>query len=74
MEVGLNIQREGALDLVLLGALVHRLDPGIVPFRKATESKIHVSGGGYNVAANLADYFRMRTGSLPLWLIILLGN
>lgn len=31
----------GALDLVSLGALVHRLDPGIVPFRKATECRIH---------------------------------
>ena len=36
--------------------------PGIVPFRKATECQIHVSGGEYNVAANLADCFRLRTG------------
>ena len=43
-------------------ALVHRLDPGIIPFRKATECDIHVSGGEYNVAANLADCFRLRTG------------
>jgi 2-dehydro-3-deoxygluconokinase len=58
----LNIRPEGALDLVSLGALVHRLDPGIIPFRKATECKIHVSGGEFNVAANLADCFRMNTG------------
>ena len=45
-----------------LGALVHRLDPGIVPFRKATECQIHVSGGEFNVAANLADCFGLRTG------------
>ena len=50
------------LDLVSLGALVHRLDPGIVPFRKATHCDIHVSGGEFNVAANLADCFRMNTG------------
>jgi 2-dehydro-3-deoxygluconokinase len=59
---GLNIASKGALDLVSLGALVHRLDPGIVPFRKATECKIHVSGGEFNVAANLADCFGMKTG------------
>ena len=51
-----------ALDLVSLGALVHRLDPGIIPFHKATECKIHVSGGEFNVAANLSDGFGLRTG------------
>jgi 2-dehydro-3-deoxygluconokinase len=58
----LNIKKEGALDLVSLGALVHRLDPGIIPFRKASECKIHVSGGEFNVAANLSDCFSMKTG------------
>src|SRR5450755_25708 len=58
----MNIPREGALDFVSLGALIHRLDTGIIPFRKATECQIHVSGGVFNVAANLADCFAMRTG------------
>jgi 2-dehydro-3-deoxygluconokinase len=62
MSYGLHLKPDGALDLVSLGALVHRLDPGIVPFRKATRCEIHVSGGEYNVAANLADCFRLRTG------------
>jgi 2-dehydro-3-deoxygluconokinase len=62
MSDALNIRPEGALDLISLGALVHRLDPGVIPFRKATECQIHVSGGEYNVAANLADCFRMNTG------------
>jgi len=57
----LNIPSKGALDLVALGALVHRLDPGVVPFRKASECHIHVSGGEFNVAANLSDCFRMST-------------
>ncbi len=61
MTEALAIRRDGALDLVALGALVHRLDPGIVPFRKATKCHIHVSGGEYNVAANLADCFGLRT-------------
>ncbi len=52
----------GALDFLSLGALVHRLDPGIVPFRKAHACDIHVSGGEFNVAANLADAFGLRTG------------
>ena len=32
------------------------------PFRKATQCQIHVSGGEFNVAANLADCFRLKTG------------
>jgi 2-dehydro-3-deoxygluconokinase len=50
------------LDFLSLGALVHRLDPGVVPFRKASECLIHVSGGEYNVAANLSDCFGLKTG------------
>jgi 2-dehydro-3-deoxygluconokinase len=61
MSSGLKIKSEGAIDLLSLGALVNRLDPGIIPFRKATECQIHVSGGEFNVAANLADCFRMNT-------------
>lgn len=62
MSYGLNIRPDAALDFVSLGALVHRLDPGVVPFRKATECKIHVSGGEFNCAANLADCFGLKTG------------
>src|SRR5512143_1266816 len=62
MKYGLNIKPAGALDFVSLGALVHRLDPGIVPFRKATQCQIHVSGGEFNCAANLADCFGLQTG------------
>jgi 2-dehydro-3-deoxygluconokinase len=62
MKYGLNIRSEGALDFVSVGALVHRLDPGIVPFRKATNCAIHVSGGEFNCAANLSDCFGLKTG------------
>jgi 2-dehydro-3-deoxygluconokinase len=62
MSTGLNIRQDGALDFLSLGALIHRLDPGIIPFRKATECKIHVSGGEFNCAANLADCFGLNTG------------
>jgi len=62
MANSLTIPREGDLDFLSLGALVHRLDPGIIPFRKATECAIHVSGGEFNVAANLSDCFQMKTG------------
>ena len=54
--------QQGALDFVSLGALIHRLDPGIIPFRKASECKIHVSGGEFNCAANLSDCFGLKTG------------
>src|SRR5580700_9302923 len=61
MSGGLKVRNEGDLDFLSLGALVHRLDPGIVPFRKAAECAIHVSGGEFNVAANLSDCFGMKT-------------
>src|ERR1035437_3036634 len=62
MSQGLNIRKDAELDLLSLGALVHRLDTGIIPFRKATECKIDVSGGEFNVAANLSDCFGLKTG------------
>ena len=62
MSTGLNIPKEGALDFLSLGALIHRLDPGIIPFRKAHECQIHVSGGEFNCAANLSDCFGLKTG------------
>ncbi|MCC6131213.1 MAG: sugar kinase [Acidobacteria bacterium] len=61
MNAPLAIPPAGTFDFVSLGALVHRLDPGLVPFRKATQCHIHVSGGEFNCAANLADAFRMKT-------------
>ena len=61
MTDALNIKPGGAFDFLALGALVHRLDPGILPFRKASTCSVHVSGGEFNCAANLADCFRMRT-------------
>jgi 2-dehydro-3-deoxygluconokinase len=62
MHTVLDIPSGGALDFLALGALIHRLDPGVVPFRKATSCEIHVSGGEFNTAANLADCFRLRAG------------
>ncbi|MGA8153605.1 MAG: sugar kinase [Terriglobales bacterium] len=62
MKYGLTIRQSAALDFLSLGALVHRLDPGIIPFRKAAECQIHVSGGEFNVAANLSDCFGLQTG------------
>ena len=62
MNYGLNIKPSGALDFLSLGALVHRLDPGLIPFRKATHYDLHVSGGEFNVSANLSDCFRLATG------------
>ncbi len=57
----LAIRPDGAFDLLSLGGLVIRLDTGVVPFRAAHEAAIHVSGAEFNVAANLAAAFGMRT-------------
>jgi 2-dehydro-3-deoxygluconokinase len=62
MSYGFDIKPEGALDFMSIGGLVCRFDPGIIPFRKANECLIHVSGGEFNVAANLSDCFRLKTG------------
>jgi 2-dehydro-3-deoxygluconokinase len=60
---GLTIRNDSCqLDFLSLGALVHRLDPGVIPFRKARSFDVHVSGGEYNVAANLSDCFGLHTG------------
>ena len=58
----LNIPTAGALDFLALGAMVNRIDPGRIPFRKASQCAIHVSGGEFNCAANLSDCFGMNTG------------
>ena len=54
--------KEGGLDFCSLGALVHRLDPGVIPFRTANSFEVHVSGGEYNCSANLASCFGLSTG------------
>jgi len=60
---GIEVRKDpGELDFLSLGALVHRLDPGTIPFRKARSAEIHVSGGEYNVAAGLSDCFGLKTG------------
>ncbi|HEY9054392.1 MAG TPA: sugar kinase [Rectinemataceae bacterium] len=51
----------GSIDFLALGALVTRLDPGIVPFGFADTYQVHVSGGEFNVAANLARCFGLDT-------------
>jgi 2-dehydro-3-deoxygluconokinase len=61
MTTALAIPASGSLDFLALGGLVHRLDPGAVPFRRAGSCEIHVSGGEFNCAANLADGFGLRT-------------
>ena len=58
----LKVPLDGTLDFLALGAIVHRLDPGVIPFRKARECQLHVCGGEFNCAANLADCFGLRTG------------
>ena len=58
----LRIPESGALDFLAVGALVHRLDPGVTPFPHASQLSVHVSGGEYNCAANLASCFGMRSG------------
>ena len=47
-------------DLLALGAIVTRMDPGIVPFKEADSYSLHVAGGEYNVAKNVSTCFGLR--------------
>ncbi len=57
----LPVLPEAKLDALALGALVHRLDPGVVPLHRATSFDVHVSGGEYNPIHALSECFRLRT-------------
>jgi 2-dehydro-3-deoxygluconokinase len=50
------------LDLLALGGIVVRFDSGHIPIERAQVTALHISGAEYNVAANLADAFGLRTG------------
>lgn len=70
----LKIESSAQMDFISLGALVQRLDPGRTPFRKTTGFDVHVSGGEYNVAANLADCFGLKTGVVTAMVDYPIGN
>jgi 2-dehydro-3-deoxygluconokinase len=53
--------KKSSHDFMALGALVTRLDPGVIPFEYADRYDLHVSGGEFNVAANLARAFGMNS-------------
>ncbi|HKL85210.1 MAG TPA: sugar kinase [Treponemataceae bacterium] len=53
--------QKGQHDFLGLGAMVTRLDPGLIPFTHASDYHLHVSGGEYNVAANLSRCFGLNT-------------
>jgi len=74
MKYGMDIHAEGALDFLSLGALNHRVDSGVVPFGKATTWQVHPSGGEYNVAANLANCFKLTCGIASAMVNYPIGN
>lgn len=47
-------------DFVSLGAIVRRMDPGVIPLHEATHYECHCSGGEYNPGAALAKCFGLR--------------
>ena len=51
-------------DFMAVGALVTRLDPGIIPFEYANHYDLHVSGGEFNVSANIARAFGLTSAVL----------
>jgi len=72
----LNIKKgtKSSIDLLSFGALVCRLDSGITPLDKADSVDLHVSGGEYNVAANLSAAFKMNTAVVSAMVNYPLGD
>lgn len=64
MELQVKPKKKGCIDFAALGALVIRLDSGVTPIEYANELTMHVSGGEFNVAANLSRAFGERTAIL----------
>jgi 2-dehydro-3-deoxygluconokinase len=60
-QTGLNVLKQANLDALALGALVHRLDPGVIPLHRAASFEVHISGGEYNPIHALSECFRLRT-------------
>lgn len=60
-KTALKIKTEAKYDALALGALVHRLDPGVVPLHRAQSFEVHVSGGEYNPIHALSECFRLKT-------------
>lgn len=60
-EKGLHPLKEAKLDALALGAIVHRLDPGVIPLHRASSFQVHISGGEYNPIHALSECFRLRT-------------
>jgi len=58
---GLKILPTAKYDALALGALVHRLDPGVVPLHRAQSVEVHISGGEYNPIHALSECFRLKT-------------
>lgn len=52
----LKIPSSGRYDVMALGALIYRLDPGQESWDEAEDFKVHVSGAEYNPAANCRRY------------------
>ena len=58
----LKDKNECRYDLVSLGEIMLRFDPGDMRVRNARSFRVWEGGGEYNVARGLASCFRMRTG------------
>jgi 2-dehydro-3-deoxygluconokinase len=58
---GLKILPKARYDALALGALVHRLDPGVIPLHRAQAFEVHVSGGEFNPIHALSECFRLKT-------------
>lgn len=60
--LSLKKEEDCRYDLVSLGEIMLRFDPGDMKIRNARTFRVWEGGGEYNVARGLASCFRMRTG------------
>lgn len=59
--LSIDWKKEAAWDLVSLGEILLRLDPGLERIHNARSFRVHDGGAEYNVARNLAKVFRRKT-------------
>lgn len=73
-ELKIKNKNRNGIDFLALGALVVRLDSGITPLDYASHLDMHVSGGEFNVAANLSACFKLDTAVASAMVNYPIGN
>ena len=67
MTLSIKPQEGCAFDMIALGEVMLRLDPGDTRIKTAREFRAWEGGGEYNVARGLRRCFGLRTAAVTAW-------